>query len=589
MRSALALILGLAVWACPTFADVPGHTYPDPLDYEPFGVVGTVGTEETYESIKNLTHFMAVPNDMETYYVSDDPGGDLPQGDDTWPGTREMPLRTIYAANLLMDGRNRVRIVLDAQDTWNDPGRCVGATDPISVCDAGTGICPNCYFRGLDGAGLNTSNCTAGELCMLVTTTDPTGTHKPVLQGNGAVATGQQGTMFGNGPSVTAGAIIAMENVVFEDAKGWDGHGGSDGVIAVLLGVDFTTSLSSAGSFGHGGGVKEGGALISINSNYRIEDDGTAANGVAGIFYGTSNATAVDNRISSIHDQFVYNDDDLGNGTSIFRFNSVTASVIGAHAVVQSVDTGPTYSQNSPTMIAMAPAGGDTQGTTVTVARSYFGKTPVTAASYSVFLRPQPGAAMDSSVTIYESTVHRIPIFWWGNAINDTGTASVTARGLLWDDCAAAGGATCSALYSTTDAKQEGTTIDIALSAFDDAEGSSNWGRYYNGSTNSTATSCSGLLTRVTDSAQATVTNFWSELSSGGTNCSSDMDTNGNPFTDGTTDLIAQAACQNGGSSGCRGGYTDTYTVTLAEPIPAFVLGTKVTKFTLTGKNIGAR
>ncbi len=105
--------------------------------------------------------------------------GDLPQGIDTNPGTKERPIRSLGRLHPLMK-EGRVSFVFDACDTWetNDAG---GSGDNESASFLMLGTAGSDQLIVDNDAGSDWGRCSDRDsVCVAFTTTDPTGLRKPV-------------------------------------------------------------------------------------------------------------------------------------------------------------------------------------------------------------------------------------------------------------------------------------------------------------------------------------------------------------------------------------------------------------------------
>ena len=147
------------------------------------GIVGTTATETTMNLLQNLTHFQG-PGiaSLPRIYVSCAAGGDFPAGDDTNPGTKTLPIKTMELVQTVVSASSRIHVIFDAGDTWINDG------DPaLSDCWYNNGI-STANFDEIDSATLSqggielAGNCNDMDaFCILVSGSDFTGRTKPTF------------------------------------------------------------------------------------------------------------------------------------------------------------------------------------------------------------------------------------------------------------------------------------------------------------------------------------------------------------------------------------------------------------------------
>ena len=126
------------------------------------GIVNGQGTEATLSSLYRLKRISSLERvaGFDTVYVSAQPGGLLPRGDDANPGTVDAPIRTLgRVQEIIAESGCGIEIVFDA-DTWTGSNFAMGLHDVRPTCTDPDEIA--IYLRAMDPDRPAVFDCTGG-------------------------------------------------------------------------------------------------------------------------------------------------------------------------------------------------------------------------------------------------------------------------------------------------------------------------------------------------------------------------------------------------------------------------------------------
>jgi hypothetical protein len=127
------------------------------------GIVNGRGTEATLSSLYRLKRISSLERvaGFNTVYVSAQPGGQLPLGDDAAPGTVDAPIRTLgRVQEILSESGCGTEIVFDA-DTWTGSNFATGLRSVTPTCTDPDAIA--IYLRAIDPLRPAVLDCRGGS------------------------------------------------------------------------------------------------------------------------------------------------------------------------------------------------------------------------------------------------------------------------------------------------------------------------------------------------------------------------------------------------------------------------------------------
>ena len=592
-----------------TFGTIPGAS----SSYD--GALGDSDlTESDYSAIPLLERILDTGDDLTRVYVSNADEGDLPLGNDAYPGTVEMPIRTIDRARNLANSAGRTWILLDSADTWSDNGVCSGVEQPYPCCTgSGTGTC-GCSEAGTCELGDTFSpldpNALPDEVGVRISSMDPTGQGKsrircntlefhndlciglddpaPCCSGNatGTCRGPENAKVFEFAPDSGDEGWVVIENIDTSLCGGYDHYSTtSAGAKFLALGARCSASRSAVDNSGHCIVMKNSSIGVSVNGRYVVEDDGVA--GISNDTLALAQTASGSPLFIDLFGDYDMNDQDYKSfdGNTVRVHDDSEAFFLGSvirnsgensgAGGVQMIDISPRNAGDTPmftavrTLIGLMSNDGDFDDT-------------------SAAIRPRTSLASQSvEARLIQSTFANAPVAIFTSNLAQDSSVFVFGRGVLWDNPPNSADSTSYYINNNLlagDAPVMEFDVDFSRSTFDDGEGADTNNREWNvGGTPSSKITCAAAL------SERLWTNFFDDCDSAydsddGVGVPAALDNDGDQFR-GRQDL---ATCADGEI--CDGGFPDVYVETLPFAIPEFFLGRRLTGLILGGPggDIGA-
>lgn len=272
-------VLSVSTLASLTLGGLSAHANVCPSD-------GSTATDATFECLKSLPSYGALPA-FPTYYFSseDGPNDYLPQGDDANPCTQNEPCRSVEKMGAIA-ANGQVHLIVDV-DHWDD----FEDFDPDGVLNGEYGIGYS-FSSGPDPCGVP-----ADEACVIVSGMDATGTSRPTFDcsipaeanrglGDGVARnnakypnpprlTGSGAFLFANASKTTTDHVgwLAVENVIVKNCPEWATNGSYNPASVAVYGkgkisllnvdvIDHVGKTNVGGIWGADGNV---GRILLIN------------------------------------------------------------------------------------------------------------------------------------------------------------------------------------------------------------------------------------------------------------------------------------------------------------------------------------
>jgi len=546
---------------------------------------GAVLGESDYATLQGLTQLLAASSDLAKIYVSNADEGDLPLGDDAYPGTKAFPVASLDKARDIAVQTGRVWILLDSEDVWGAAADCSGANTPWTSC---TGSGARTGALTLDGAfdELN-ANTDPDKIGIRISSTDPTGIKKARISCAVHETTNATTNIFGANSSTGDEGWIVVENIQTDNCHGWDHYnsvvlGGKFIIIGADCSADRSDDTDTGGAdtddnSGHCIVLKGDTKAISIRGKYTNVDDGDAdvANDPLAIISDTASPYASPSFIDMFSSWDMADTNYLTQNGNVLRLHASTQSLFMGSVVMNSGEIG---SKPASLIEVTSDANSDNQ-LTANFVRSVIGMIDADSDSTENtkgFDLQFTSANAVANIGLYQTTFANIGQAIWISGTPATSQVNFKIRGSLFDEPIETVG-NASRYYLYINNNHEQVDFDISKTIYDDHEGGNalyeefNLGAGYD--------TCADAL-----AGNASVyTNFFDSCST--TYNSGGAGVDGDSFGA----LLNQGICLSGKE--CDGGYDDTYSLILPIVIPAFVTGTAKSVLTLGGPggNFGAR
>lgn len=548
---------------------------------------GAVLGESDYATLQGLTQLLAASSDLAKIYVSNADEGDLPLGDDAYPGTKAFPVASLDKARDIAVQTGRVWILLDSEDVWGAAADCSGANTPWTSC---TGSGARTGALTLDGAfdELN-ANTDSDKIGIRISSTDPTGIKKARISCAVHETTNAVTNIFGANSSTGDEGWIVVENIQTDNCHGWDHYNSVvSGGKFIIIGADCSADRSDDTDTDGGGAdtddnsghcivLKGDTKAISIRGKYTNVDDGDAdvANDPLAIISDSASPYASPSFIDMFSSWDMADTNYATSNGNVLRLHASTQSLFMGSVVMNSGEIG---SKPASLIEVTSDANSDNQ-LTANFVRSVIGMIDADSDSTENtkgFDLQFTTANAVANIGLYQTTFANIGQAIWISGTPATSEVNFKIRGSLFDEPIETVG-NASRYYLYINNNHEQVDFDISKTIYDDHEGGNvlfeefNLGAGYDTCADALAGNAS-VYTNFFDSCSPT-------YNSGGAGVDGDS----------FGALLNQGICLSGKE--CDGGYDDTYSLILPVVIPSFVTGTAKSILTLGGPggNFGAR
>lgn len=547
---------------------------------------GAVLGESDYAKLQGLTQLLAASSDLAKIYVSNADEGDLPLGNDAYPGTKAFPVASLDKARDIAVQTGRVWILLDSEDVWGAAADCSGANTPWTSC-IGSGARTGALT--LDGAFDELdANTDSDKIGIRISSTDPTGIKKARISCAVHETSNATTNIFGANSNTGDEGWIVVENIQTDNCHGWDHYNSVvSGGKFIIIGADCSADRSddidtgvgdTDDNSGHCIVLKGDTKTISIRGKYTNADDGDAdvANDPLAIISDSAPPHASPSFIDMFSSWDMEDTDYATQNGNVLRLHASTQSLFMGSVVMNS---GEIASKPASLIEVTSDANSDNQ-LTANFVRSVIGMIDADSDSTELtkgFDLQFTTANAVANIGLYQTTFANMGQAIWISGTPATSEVNFKIRGSLFDEPIETTGGNASRYYLYINNNHEQVDFDISKTIYDDDEGGNAlYEEFFLGAGYDT---CADAL-----AGNASVyTNFFDSCSP--TYNSGGAGVDGDSFGA----LLNQGICLSGEE--CDGGYDDTYSLILPVVIPSFVTGTAKSILTLGGPggNFGAR